>query len=134
MSAGDSLEAAEEMFSQVLSSDAPAPYQANAAVGLANVAETRGDFDAAAKHWDKAKIIADESNLTTISTLVDLRIGMLDDLKRPIIFGESDESFDFSEDAADDEAAAAEAATEATAQADQAADQTDDTTGSAPGQ
>lgn len=98
MSSEDSLDAAEEMFNQLLASDAPAPYQANAAVGLANVAETRGDFDAAAKHWDKAKTIADEARLTTISTLAELRIGMLDDLKRPIVFGTSDDSFESTEE------------------------------------
>jgi len=121
MSADESLDSAEQMFNQILSSNAQAPYRANAAVGLANVAETRGDFDAASGHWAKAKEIAEESRLTTITTLADLRMSMLDDLARPIVFGESDESLDATEGApAGTNAAPAEEAIDATADAAEA--------------
>lgn len=137
MSAEESLDAADKMFNQVLSSDAPDPYRANAAVGLANLAETRGDFDAAAKHWAKAKQIADDARLTTISTLVDLRIDMLDGLKRPIVFGESGESFESTEDVpteANTSAAPAEDTTDTPVEAVEVAEPAGAAPASSPGQ
>jgi predicted negative regulator of RcsB-dependent stress response len=102
MSAEESLQAAESMFNQVLNSDADPAFLANAAVGLANLAETRHDFEAAAEHWSNAKQIADDARLSTIATLAQLRIDMLDDLARPIVFGESVETTEPVEPTTDD--------------------------------
>ncbi len=88
MSAKESLEASESMYAQVLESDADPTFMANAAVGLANVAETRNDFTAAAEHWAKAKQIAQDARLSTIATHAQVRIDMLDELAKPIVFGE----------------------------------------------
>jgi tetratricopeptide (TPR) repeat protein len=89
MSANESLESAESMYNQVLDSDASAAFRANAAAGLANVAETRNDFTAAADYWAKAKQLADEARLATIAAQATLRLTMLEDLAQPIVFGES---------------------------------------------
>lgn len=104
MSAEESLDAAESMYNQVLSSNTDPVYQANAAVGLANVAETRHDFDAAREHWTKAKQLAEGAKLNAIATLADLRMGMLDDLAKPIVFDESAPADEPAADTATDDA------------------------------
>jgi len=89
MSAEDSLANAEKMYKQVLDSKAAAPYRANAAAGLANVAETKGDFEAAATFWNQSKQIAEEARLSAITAQADTRLAMLDGLARPIILGDA---------------------------------------------
>ncbi len=88
MSPEDSLSSAEKMYKQVLDSQSDAAYRANAAAGLANVAETRGNFESAREYWTQAKQIAESGRLSTIIALADTRIALLEDLARPIILGE----------------------------------------------
>ena len=88
MSAEESLDAAEAMYRQVLDSDADPVFRANAAVGLANAAETRQDFKAAGEYWAKAKKIAEQARLATIAAQAKVRMGLLDELTRPIVFAE----------------------------------------------
>lgn len=90
MSASESLEAAEAMYTQVLESDAAPAFRANAAAGLANVAETHRDFTAAKEHWAKAQQLAEDARLTTLVTQANIRMAMLEDLAKPIVFDESD--------------------------------------------
>ncbi len=85
----ESLDAAESMYKQVLESDAPVVYKANAALGLANVAETRGDFDAAKTYWEQAEKIATDAKLQAIASQAKVRLGMLGELARPIVFAKS---------------------------------------------
>jgi tetratricopeptide (TPR) repeat protein len=103
MSAQDSLDNAEKMYKQVLESQADAVYRANAAVGLANVAETRGDFAAAGEYWKQAEQIADEARLGSIGTQAQIRVALLDNLAKPIVFGEAP-TIDFSTDTPADDA------------------------------
>ncbi len=88
MSSKESLDSAEAMYKQVLESDTDAIFRANAAAGLANVAETRQDFQAAGDHWAMAKQIAEEARLTTIATQAEIRMGLLEDLTKPIVFAD----------------------------------------------
>lgn len=88
MSVQESLDSAQAMYQQVLDSDSLPVFRANAALGLANVAETRGDWDAAAEYWALAKQLAEQARLDAIATQAQIRMDMLDSLKRPIIFGE----------------------------------------------
>jgi predicted negative regulator of RcsB-dependent stress response len=92
MSVEDSLKNAEAMYQQVLDSKSDPVFLANAAVGLANVAETRGDFDAAEKHWTQAEKIATDAKLGAIAAQAKVRLGMLDELKQPIVFGNTVEA------------------------------------------
>ncbi len=115
MSAKESLEAAESMYTQVLDSDTDAAFRANAAVGLANLAETRSDFTAAGDYWAKAQQIAEEARLTAIATHAQVRAGMLDELAKPIVFGESVEATDSTPDSTSDNS-------DTPADADQASD------------
>lgn len=89
MSAEDSLKNAEAMYQQVLDSKSDPVFLANAAVGLANVAETKGDFDAANNYWTQAEKIANDAHLGAIAAQAKTRLGMLDELKQPIVFGVS---------------------------------------------
>jgi predicted negative regulator of RcsB-dependent stress response len=92
MSAEDSLDNAEAMYKQVLESDADPVFRANAAVGLANVAETSNDFEAADVYWTQADSIAKDANLNAISAQAQVRLSLLDELAKPIIFADPLES------------------------------------------
>ncbi|MEZ6191676.1 MAG: tetratricopeptide repeat protein [Phycisphaerales bacterium] len=83
----ESLKNAEAMYQQVLDSKSDPVFRANAAVGLANVAETRGDFDAANTYWTQAEKLASDARLGAIAAQAKIRLGMLDELKQPIVFG-----------------------------------------------
>lgn len=87
MSAEDSLKNAQALYQQVLDSKADPVYRANATVGLANVAETRGDFTAAKDYWTQAQKIAGDARLGAIVAQAQVRIAMLDELAQPIVFG-----------------------------------------------
>lgn len=87
MSVEDSLKNAEAMYQQVLDSKSDPVFRANAAVGLANIAETRGDFDAANTYWTQAEKLANDAHLGAIAAQAKIRLGMLDELKQPIVFG-----------------------------------------------
>lgn len=112
MSAEDSLKNAEAMYQQVLDSKSDPVFLANAAVGLANVAETRGDFDAAEKYWTRAEKIATDAKLGAIAAQAKIRLGMLDELKQPIVFGNAVESTDTTSDDTASEASADDAGTD----------------------
>ncbi len=92
MSADDSLKNAEAMYRQVLDSKSDPVFLANAAVGLANVAETKGDFTAAEQYWTRAEKLANDAHLGAIAAQAKVRLGMLDELKQPIVFGVSVQS------------------------------------------
>ncbi|RMH11712.1 MAG: hypothetical protein D6698_15995 [Gammaproteobacteria bacterium] len=86
MSADDSLNHAEKMYRQVLDGDYDLVFRANAAVGLANVAETRGDFQTAKEHWTLVEQLATQANLPVMIALAETRLDMIDELQRPIVF------------------------------------------------
>ena len=88
ISAEDSLDNAETMYKQVLESDADPVFRANAAVGLANVAETCNDFEAANVYWTQADSIAKEASLNAISAQAQVRLSLLEELAKPIIFAD----------------------------------------------
>ena len=88
MSAAESLDNAEAMYKQVLDSNIDPVYRANAAVGLANVEETRHDFKAANGYWTQAEQIAQEARLSAIAVQARIRLTLLDDLAKPIIFAD----------------------------------------------
>lgn len=113
----DSLKNAESMYQQVLDSKSDPVFLANAAVGLANVAETKGDFDAANKYWTRAEKIANDAHLGAIAAQAKIRLGMLDELKQPIVFGTRDDSADVTPDDTASESPAPDAAAEADASA-----------------
>ena len=91
MTFDESIKNAEAMYQQVLGSKSDPVFLANAAVGLANVAETKGDFDAANKYWTRAEKLANDAHLSAIAAQAKVRMGMLDELKQPIVFGTSAE-------------------------------------------
>lgn len=122
MSAEESLDNAEAMYKQVLDSNADVVFRANAAAGLANVAETRGDYTAAEEHWTKAKSLAEEAHLSAIAAQAKVRLTLLADLSRPIIFADPDEVAPIEDDASTETAPANdEPAVEAPAAEDSAA-------------
>jgi tetratricopeptide (TPR) repeat protein len=92
MSAEDSLKNAEDMYKQVLDSKADPAFRANAAAGLANVSETRGDFTAAREYWTQAEKLATDAHLPAIAAQAKTRLGLLEELARPIVFGTAEES------------------------------------------
>lgn len=106
----ESLKNAEDMYKQVLDSKSDPVFRANAAVGLANVAETKGDFDAAEKYWTQAEKIANDAHLGAIAAQAKLRLDMLDELKQPIVFGVSVDSDDTTPDDTGAETPATDAA------------------------
>ncbi len=114
MSPDEALDSAQSLYKRVLDADELPVFRANAALGLANVAETRGDFEAAAGYWDQAKQIADEARLSAIVTQAQIRMDMIESLQTPIIFGEPVPEEAPSEEAAD-EVTANDPATDAAA-------------------
>ncbi len=88
ISSTDSLDSAVAMYKQVLDSDVDPVFLANAAVGLANVEETRGDFASAKSYWTQAQQIAESNRLDSIAAQARIRLTMLDDLAKPIIFAD----------------------------------------------
>lgn len=119
MSAEESLQSAESMYKQVLDAKKAEPvYRANAAVGLANVSETRGDFDTAKTYWTQAQQIAEEARLATIATQAGLRLELLDELAKPIVLADTPKTVADLSSSPDTQAPAADVPAEDTAEAD----------------
>ncbi len=81
------LTQAADYYQGVLAVDqAAVVYRLNARLGLATVAETQGDFDAASKQYEQ--ILADAgTEYAAISAQAKARLEMLPDLKNPVKFG-----------------------------------------------
>ena len=89
MSPEESLDNATKMFKQALDSDFAPIFRANAALGLANVSETRGDFEAAKGYWEQAKKIAEDASLTAIAKQAQVRLDLTESISEPITLADS---------------------------------------------
>jgi len=89
MSAKESLSNATAMYKRLLDSDHLPVFRANAALGLANVAETQRDFEAAKGYWTQAKQIAQEAKLNSIATQAQVRLDLIDSLTEPIVLADT---------------------------------------------
>jgi len=91
MSVEESLTNAEAMYKQLLESDHLPVFRANAALGLANVAETLRDFEAAKGYWIKAKEIAEGAQLGVIATQAQVRLDLIGSISEPIVLADDSE-------------------------------------------
>jgi len=83
-----SLKQAAGMYQQVLDTpDVNAAYKANAQLGLAAVAESRGNFDEARGHYEQVLTLAEANGLTALADKARQRQGLLDQLATPAPFG-----------------------------------------------
>ena len=85
------LERAETMYRRVLEEARGAAFRANAMLGLAAVAESREQWDAAADWYAQAKAAGEQSELPRIVTIADHRTGLLDRLRQPVDIVEAPE-------------------------------------------
>ncbi|MEM6333046.1 MAG: hypothetical protein AAF823_06875 [Planctomycetota bacterium] len=81
----EELASAQAAYDQLLASDVPAIYHVNALLGLASVAETRGEWDTAADHYARAQSVAGE-DFAFLAELAASRAALLDDIRRPVAF------------------------------------------------
>jgi tetratricopeptide (TPR) repeat protein len=79
------LAQAEAMYQQILNQTGEPVYRISAILGLAAVAETRGDFEQAAQRYDQAIALA-EPTYTALAQRAQQRKQMLDRLDEPVIF------------------------------------------------
>jgi len=79
------LDEAAALYQRVLTLDAADVYQVNARLGLAAVAESREQWDAAADHYAAAADTAGQS-LAYLAGLAKTRADRLDDIRQPIAF------------------------------------------------
>lgn len=85
------LERAETMYRRVLEEAEAAEFRANALLGLAAVAESREQWDAAADGYAKALDLAAESELPGIAAVAEHRRQLLDKLRQPVAIVEAPE-------------------------------------------
>lgn len=78
------LDRAEAMYRRVVDEAEHDAFRANALLGLAQVAETREQWDAARGYYDRAEALADEADLPEVASLAAHRRGMLDKLQQPV--------------------------------------------------
>ena len=85
------LERAETIYRRVLEEAEAAAFRANAMLGLAALAESREQWDAAADKYEQAKAVGEQSELPRIVTIADHRTGLLDRLRLPVAIVEGPE-------------------------------------------
>lgn len=82
------LEAAADRYQRVLDKSKQPVFRANALEGLANVAETREQWDKAADYWHQIIKLAERHHLHAFVHRAESRVNMIDTLRQPVVFGQ----------------------------------------------
>jgi len=82
------LEAAADRYQRVLDKSTEPVFQVNALEGLANVAETREQWDQAADYWQQIITLAERHHLHAFVHRAESRLSMIDTIREPIVFGQ----------------------------------------------
>ncbi|MFW6335724.1 MAG: hypothetical protein ACOC3G_01150, partial [Phycisphaeraceae bacterium] len=85
------LERAETMYQRVLEEAEAAEFRVNAMLGLAAVAESREQWDAAVDWYTQAEALGEQSQLPRIVSIADHRRNLLDKLRLPVAIVEAPE-------------------------------------------
>lgn len=96
------LARAEAMYQRVLDEAEAAEFRVNAMLGLAAVAESREQWDAAADWYTQAQALGEESQLPRIVGIADHRRDLLDKLRMPVAIVDAPEPEEPADAGADD--------------------------------
>ena len=86
MSPEEALETAAAMYRELLEQDTQPIYRIHALMGLANVAETRREWDQARTYWEQALKLS-EGQYSFITALVQRRLSLLPRIQEPVVYG-----------------------------------------------
>ncbi|MFA9476714.1 hypothetical protein ACERK3_00265 [Phycisphaerales bacterium AB-hyl4] len=86
MSRDEALDRAQAMYSRALETARQAPFRVNALIGLAQVAETRDDWEQAVTHYREAEQLATDAHLPGLARQANQRQALIEQLRQPVVF------------------------------------------------